>query len=170
MKQLYLVRSTRHRIPDHGKLSDYHHPLTRRGELAAISIGKHMARKAYMPELVICASPTRTRQTLSHIWPLLHPTPELIHDFRIHLSRGEAMLERLQQIDKKFSRVLMISIAPGISDLARVLNQPDAAASDAFADGLPPGAMAVFDCAIPAWSDIGPTQGRLVEIAIGGIF
>lgn len=170
MKELLLLRSSRHRTADESKLANYHYPLTRRGELAAISIGGYMVKKAYAPDLVICASPTRTRQTLAHIWPQLPHAPELIHDFRIHLARGDGLLQQLHQIDNKFSKVLVISIAPGICDLAKMLCRPKTGAPDPFAQELPPSTLAVFKCDVSSWTEISSAGGDLVEIAVGGIF
>lgn len=168
MKRLYLLRSTRHRTTGHVSLADYHRPLTRRGELAAITMGKTMQKNGYTPDLVICAAPTRTRQTLANAWPHLHDTngnpPELVHDYRIHLMRGEAMLRRLHEIEARFERVMMVSITPGISDLADLLNQPNMATPDAFSHGLPVGGLAVFDCNVEAWTALTPACGALVKI------
>ncbi len=168
MKRLYLLRSTRHRSAGQSALADYHRPLTRRGEIAAIAMGKAMQKNGYIPDLVICAAVTRTRQTLANAWPFLHDAkgnvPEIVYDYRIHLMRGEAMLQRIHEVEARFERVLIISIAPGISDLARLLNQPNIAAPDPFAQDLPTGGLASFDCNIESWTALSPACGALINI------
>ncbi|MSP41799.1 MAG: hypothetical protein EXR08_00290 [Alphaproteobacteria bacterium] len=160
MKRLYLLRSMRHRSVTASTLKDYHRPLTRRGEIAAMAAGKRMQANGYLPENVICSTATRTRQTLAHIWPYLaHTTgkmPELAYDFHIHLARGDALLQRLQETDAGQQSLLMLSIAPGICDLARLINRPAAGAPDPFANDLPLGALAIFDCAADDWADLTP--------------
>ncbi len=167
MKRLYLLRSTRHRTVD-SALSDYHRPLTRRGEIAATAMGKAMQKNGYIPDLVICATATRTRQTLANAWPYLQgmngAAPELLHDFRIHLMRGDAMLQRLREINACFDRVLIVSIAPGISDLARLVIHPKEDTPDPFAQDLPMGGLAIFDCDADDWTSLSPACGTLINI------
>lgn len=168
MKRLYLLRSARHRLTGHSNLANYHRPLTRRGEIAAMAVGKAMQKNGYTPDLVICATTTRTRQTLANAWPCLHDTngtaPELVYDFRIHLMRGEAMLQRLHEIDARFERVLIVSISPGISDLARLLNHANMDTADPFAQDLTMGSLAIFDCDADDWAAVTPACGTLINI------
>ena len=168
MKRLYLLRSTRHRSISSTTLSDYHRPLTRRGEIAAIAIGKAMQAIGYRPEFVLCSTVTRARQTLANIWPYLTDArgaaPALAHDFHIHLARGEAVLQRLQETDAGVQSLLLVSIAPGVCDLARLINRPSAGAPDPFADDLPIGALAVFDCGMDGWTAMAPASATLINI------
>lgn len=168
MKRLYLLRSTRHRSTISSSLPDYHHPLTQRGEIAAIAMGKRMQENSYMPEHVVCATATRTRQTLANIWPYLTDAqgkaPELALDYQIHLARGEAVLHRLQETAKRISSLLLVSIAPGISDLARLLIKPVKDQPGPFSADLPMGALAVFDCGIESWAELSPGCGSLIKI------
>jgi len=168
MKRLYLLRSTRHRSVISTTLKDYDRPLTRRGEIAAMATGKRMQANRYLPDYVICSAVTRARQTLAHIWPYLTDAsgkmPELVYDYHMHLERGDAMLQRLQETDAGKQSLLMVSIAPGICDLARLINRPAAGAPDPFANDLPMGALAIFDCTADDWINLAPACGELLKI------
>ncbi len=168
MKRLYLLRSARHRAGNQSSLADYHRPLTKRGEIAAAAMGQAMRKNNYLPELVICAAPARTRLTLANMWPSLcdaaGKTPELLCDFRIHLMRGDAMAARLREVDEKFASVMIISIVPGISDLARLLRQPNDGEPDPFVLDLPIGNLAIFECGNKTWAEITPGCGVLLKI------
>lgn len=72
----------------------------------------------------------------------------LVYDYHIHLARGDALLRRLQEIDAEQQGLLMLSIAPDICDLARLINRLAAGTPDPFAHDLPTGALAVFDCPV----------------------
>ncbi len=167
MKRLYLLRSTRHRETN-SSLADYHRPITRRGEIAAIAMGKTLQKNSYIPDLVICAAVTRTRQTLANIWPYLHNAgakpPGLVYDYRIHLMRGDAMLQRLREVEAQVDSLLMVGISPGISDLARLLNNRNADTPDPFAQDLPLGGLAAFDCNFDTWVAATPACGTLINI------
>ncbi len=164
-KQIFLLRSARARGADDTSLSDYHRPLTRRGESAAISMGKLMLRKGYTPDLVICATPARARQTLAYIWPSLLRKPHLIHDGKLHLMRGNEMLARLQQVDSAYHRLLIVGKAPGITELARLLYRPPSSgAPSPFTIEIAPCTLAVFECELESWADLAPACGGLVGI------
>ncbi len=164
MKQLLILRNPRHRAPGQSKLADYHHPLTRRGEIAAIAMGKAMLNHSYVPDLVICSSVTRARQTLAQIWPVLPQKPELVYDFRIHLLRGDGLLERLREVDPRFNRVLILSITPGISELAQLVHLQSGDVENSIAGGMPLGGLAVFDFDIASWRELTPASGKLIGI------
>lgn len=158
MKRLYVLRSSRRRNRSLSKLTDYHRPLTPRGEVAAAAIGRTMHKNIHLPDLVICATPTRTRQTLAQIWPCLidskKTSPELIFDYRLHLMRGSEVLARLQQIDEKFQSVFMVGVTPGVSDLAKLLWKGKGGEPNPFQQELPPENLAIFDCDAILWTQL----------------
>lgn len=168
MKRIFLLRSARHRTRTQTVLPDYHHPLTRRGEIAAMAVGQAMRKNNDFPDLVICAAPARTRQTLAQIWPSLldasRRAPELIYDYQIHLMRGEQLLERLREVDEKFGSLLAVSIAPGVNDLARLMWRQKNNEPNPFDNELAPGNLAIFDCPVSTWAEIEPHTGHLVRL------
>ena len=133
-----------------------------------MTVGKAMHKNGYIPDLVICATTTRTRQTLSNMWPYLldagGKAPGLVYDYRIHLARGDAMLQRLREVDAEVENLLIVSIAPGISDLARQLNNGNVDTPDPFAQDLPMGGLAIFDCNADDWTGVTPACGALINI------
>ncbi len=164
-KRIFLLRSARGRGSDETSLLDYHRPLTRRGESAAISMGKLMLKKGYTPDIVICATPARARQTLAYIWPSLLRKPHLIHDDKLHMMRGDEMLARLQQADPAYHRLLVVGKTPGITELARLLYRPPSSgASSPFTAEMAPCALAVFECELGSWAELTPACGGLIGI------
>jgi len=170
MKQLLLLRSCRHRAAAASSLADYHRPLTPRGEIAAMQLGKIMRKNHYIPDLALCATPARTRQTLAFIWPCLEnahgKTPKLVYDFKLHDMRGDGLLERLQQLDAECDRVLLVSTAPGICDLARMLWKAQNGAPSPFIADLPPGGLAVLTCETGKWAELAAGMCSLSELII----
>ncbi len=167
MKRLFVLRSARHRTKTQSGLSDYHHPLTRRGEIAAMTVGRTMRKNGDLPDLVICAAPARSRQTLAQIWPSLldasHQAPELIYDYHIHLMRGEQILARLREVDEKFGSTLLVNIAPGVNDLARLLWRQKNNEPNPFDKDMQPGNLAIFDCPVSTWAKLAPGLGTLAR-------
>lgn len=170
MKQLLLLRSFRHRATSSSNLADYHHPLTRRGEIGAMQLGNNMRKNHYIPDLAICATPTRARQTLAFIWPFFTDahgkTPEIIYDFKMHDMRGAELLDRLQQLGSEFDRVMLVSTAPGIYDLARLIWKTHDNEPSPFTADMPPGGLAVFACEAGSWAELTAGMCSLTELII----
>lgn len=166
MKRLYLLHAARPRIDPSINLSDYHLPLTRRGEIRAARMGEFMQKQGYSPDLIICASPARARQTLSNMWPYLQSAgrpQEIIHDYRVHLMKGDGLLSQLQQLDEKYSQVLLLGMHPGAGELAGLLTRPASDSAAASSPELSPGALMVFDCGNAPWKSLALGSARLLE-------
>ncbi|MFZ5914928.1 MAG: SixA phosphatase family protein [Pseudomonadota bacterium] len=166
MKRLYLLHAARPRADPSLNLSDYHLPLTRRGEILAAQLGKFMLKQGYSPDLVICASPARARLTLSNMWAYLassaHPQ-QIIHDYRIHLMKGEELLSQLQQLEERYKEVLLVGARRGVDELAKLLVRPSEDSSLTALPELAPGALMVFDCGTAPWTSLAPGSARLLE-------
>ena len=166
MKRLYLLQAAQVRTDPSANLSEYHLPLTRRGEIRAIQFGKYMQKHGYSPDLIICAGPARVRQTLSNMWPYLHSPShpaEVIHDYRVHLMTGEGLLSQLQQLDERHKAVLLLGTYPGINELARLIKQSTDNLPDASSPEKAPAGFMVFDCGNALWKTLASGSAQLLE-------
>src|SRR5689334_6927644 len=66
MKRLYLLRHAKSSWEDES-LADHDRPLSARGRRAAYAVGRYLREHGIEPELVLCSSSTRTRETLARI-------------------------------------------------------------------------------------------------------
>jgi phosphohistidine phosphatase SixA len=65
---LYLLRHAKSSWK-HAELSDHDQPLAARGRRAADAIARHMREQAIAPELVLCSTARRARETAERIQP-----------------------------------------------------------------------------------------------------
>ena len=63
MPRLFLLRHAKSPPAVPGQ-KDFDRPLAARGRAAAPAVGRHMADKGYLPDLVLCSPSARTRETL----------------------------------------------------------------------------------------------------------
>src|SRR5687768_4960118 len=70
MKHLYLLRHAKSSWKQRG-LPDHDRPLAGRGRHAATAIADHMRDQGIEPELVLCSTARRARETLERIEPVL---------------------------------------------------------------------------------------------------
>jgi phosphohistidine phosphatase len=116
MKRLYLLRHAKSSWKDTG-LVDHERPLSGRGRRAGKAIRAHLRDRGIAPEVVICSTAKRARQTLELIEPALgkgavHVEPE------IYGADSEALLTRLRAVPDQVESVLLIGHNPAIQDLA----------------------------------------------------
>lgn len=148
----------RHAKSDWGTpaLADHDRPLNDRGQRAAQALGKWIQARGYQPDLVLCSSALRTRQTLAG----------LDLDTDTHFERALYDADRAQLLSAlKSARdatcVLMIAHNPGIGDLAAHLVRARPAHSRF--DDYPTGATLVCDFDVSTWSDITARGGDAVD-------
>ena len=80
-------------------LEDHDRPLNKRGARAAESMAEHIIHNAPRPDLILCSTAVRTRQTLA---PLVHrltnPAPPIALEKGLYLASEHALLERLRAV------------------------------------------------------------------------
>lgn len=163
MKTLLLLRHAKSAWND-PRLDDHERPLNRRGERAAKAMADHIARQGPRPDLILCSTAMRTRQTLAPLLKRLDgPAPPISLEKGLYLASEDALLARLQTVADDVRTVLLIGHNDGIGQLA----------ADLTADG-PPGAVAALRAKFPTgalaslrapagpWSDLKPGSAKLL--------
>ena len=118
MKMVLLLRHAKSAWSQPG-LDDHERPLNRRGERAAEAMADHIVRNVPRPDLILCSTTVRTRQTLA---PLVHrltvPAPPIALERGLYLASADVLLERLRAITEEVGTVLLIGHNEGIGELA----------------------------------------------------
>ena len=145
-------------------LPDHERPLNDRGERVADLMASHIARKCPRPDIVLCSTATRTRQTLA---PLVHrlgsPAPPISLEKNLYLASEAALLTRLQALADDISTVLLIGHNEGIGQLAETLaGQGLPPLLKALWQKFPTGALAVLQVRTERWAGLAPGSAELV--------
>jgi phosphohistidine phosphatase len=120
MHTLYLLRHAKSSWSD-PTLPDRARPLAKRGRRDAKRIAKHLRRTGIEPELVLCSSAERTRETLELVRPALRAAVEVRLEEELYAASSDELLERLRVIPERVASVMLIGHNPGLQDLALVL-------------------------------------------------
>ena len=99
---------------DDSSLDDFERPLNKRGEAAAPRMGAFMAQHGLAPDLILCSSAVRARQTLELVLPHLADRPQVVYEDGFYLAAPSAMLARLHKVDAKVRHVLIVGHDPGM--------------------------------------------------------
>ena len=146
-------------------LDDHERPLNRRGERAAEAMADHIVRNAPRPDLILCSTAVRTRQTLA---PLVHrltvPAPPIALERALYLASDDTLLERLRVLSEEIGTVLLIGHNEGIGELAEALAGHGAPAALASLQAkFPTGALAVLRAPDRPWRELAPGAAELLS-------
>jgi phosphohistidine phosphatase len=155
LMQLELLRHAKSSWAD-PDLADHDRPLNARGLAAAALVGRHLHEQTPPPDLVLCSSATRTRQTLELLE--LGAEAEVRFEDELYGAWAAELLSRLKAVPATFATVLLIGHNPGIEDLTRMLDRDGLSSVQKF----PTAALAVLGFDIGAWSELDPGIGHLV--------
>ncbi len=164
MKTLWLLRHAKSSW-DHEGLTDHDRPLNRRGERAAERMAAHLEARGIHPDLVLCSSARRTRDTLERLRPGLPPEIPVRIERDLYGAAAEEILERLRQLPQEVGAPLVIGHNPGLEDLARALaDDGPEAARERLRRGLPTAALVEISLDAGRWLALRPGAGRLVSL------
>lgn len=104
---------------------DHDRPLSGRGRRTAALMAGWMLAEGWRPDLVLCSSAARTRETLAIVMQTL-PVQATLTEAALYLASAERLKRRVTQLDDQCARVMIIAHNPGIEDLARALDRSGA--------------------------------------------
>ena len=164
MKKLYVLRHAKSSWEDMD-LPDHDRPLAPRGERAALVMGRYMAQRALVPDLVICSTATRSLETLRLVSSQWESDVPVIRDRSLYLTGARTIRQRVAQTEEPTNVILVIGHNPDLHDLTVALAEPDSQAHRRLAEiKFPTSALAVFHFAIPDWPSLRSASGTLVDL------
>lgn len=143
-------------------LADHDRPLGKRGLADAPAMGKAMAGYGIEPDLVLCSSARRTRDTLDLVLPELRVEPKVVYEEALYHARPGEMLDMLHALQPGATRVMLVGHNPEIQSFALDLV---GAGPKHFRERLrmkyPTAALAVIDFASRPWKRVAVNSGTL---------
>jgi phosphohistidine phosphatase len=127
---LYLLRHAKSSweffdLPDHDR------PLAPRGKRAAKAMARHLREQGIVPELVLCSTATRARETLERVGL---GDGNVAFESGLYGASAATLLRRLDDVDAE--SVMLVGHNPGLHDLAlRMLRNPPAELEAKFPTG-----------------------------------
>jgi phosphohistidine phosphatase len=159
-KRLFILRHAKSSWDDPG-LEDHERPLAPRGRRAVEAIATYVSAHRIEPQLVLCSSSRRTRETLAGI----AVGGEHLIERRLYGASCEEILERLRQLPDDVGSVMLIGHNPTVQMLTLKLTNHDGDGvedhdREAVKRKFPTGALATlaFDC---DWDELAPGRARL---------
>lgn len=163
-RRITLVRHAK-AVPDE-RGDDHARVLAPQGREAAVALGDWLRKNALMPELVLCSTATRTRETLGALHEIL---PTELHK-SLYLASAGDMLALLNKADDAVKHLMVIGHNPGMHALAAALagqcvREADA---DAMVHRFPTCGLVSLTVEAPRWADVQPQRGTVDVLRFEG--
>ncbi|CAN5886492.1 histidine phosphatase family protein [soil metagenome] len=163
MRNIVLLRHAKSAWND-ARLDDHERPLNGRGERSAKAMADHFARQGPLPDLILCSTALRTRQTLAALLKQLPtPAPPISLEHELYLASEARLLDRLRAVADTVSTVLLIGHNDGIGNLAAALAGSGPTESLAsLREQYPTGTLSTLRVPDGPWRDLAVGSGELV--------
>ena len=166
MRRLMLLRHAKSDWTRPGA-RDYERTLAPRGREAAPRIGAYMVRHGLAPDLVLCSTATRARETWDLVAKAFAPKPPLVFEERLYEADAGALLDVVTETRGSVHALLLTGHNPGLHEFAqRLIASGDTDARQRLTEKFPTGALAVIDFAIDDWRKLHPRSGRLDRFVV----
>ncbi|MCQ0022187.1 histidine phosphatase family protein [Streptomyces somaliensis DSM 40738] len=154
----------RHAKAEWSQDSDHERPLADRGRQEAPLAGRRLAGAGIIPDLTLCSTAVRTRETWKLVVSELPQRPRTLYDERIYEASLGELIALLNDTPDEVRDLLVVGHNPGIHALA------DALAGEAEDDilprmnrsGFPTSALAVLTFE-GGWKSLEHGAGKLVD-------
>lgn len=119
-------------------------------------MGRQLIRMGLHPQVILCSSALRTRQTYEGLGAAVENIP-VIFDDAIYEASVEVLLKTLRNVQNTYTHVMMIGHNPGMENLTKLLanGQGNAKALARVAQKYPTGALAILNSGIANWEQLG---------------
>lgn len=162
-RQLILVRHAKAADPD--ARADHDRALTERGHADAKALGEWFKEHRLRPDLVLCSTSVRTRETWADVVASSGLGALVANDQRIYNASVERLIDVIEDEGPPSHSIALVGHAPGIPGLAATLTEGVGAGPDApsLDDGWPTCTAAVLEISVP-WKQLAPGTGRLMSV------
>ncbi|WP_121750246.1 histidine phosphatase family protein, partial [Streptomyces sp. E2N166] len=148
-------------------VADHDRPLAGRGRRDAPAAGRALAQADRLPDLALCSTAVRARQTWELASAEWGTPPSVRYDARLYAAGAADLLEVVREVSADIDTLLLVGHSPGLEELVLAL------AGDALDDTLdrvrakyPTSAMAVLDWHGTTWRALAPGAALLTAMTV----
>ncbi|MDR3493487.1 MAG: histidine phosphatase family protein [Ancalomicrobiaceae bacterium] len=162
MPRLLLLRHAKSAW-DEPDADDYDRPLNTRGRRSAPLMGRHCAQHNLVPQLILCSSARRTRETLAGLLPYFADDLDVRLCRDLYMTSAATAFERLKAVSDAAKSVMLIGHNPALQQLAvDLIGSGNPALREEIGDKFPTAALCVIDFDARRWADVTSRTGRIV--------
>ncbi|MFD4624855.1 SixA phosphatase family protein [Streptomyces sp. NPDC058475] len=165
LRRLVVLRHAKSAWPE--GVSDHERPLAPRGRRDAPAAGRALAEADCLPDLALCSTAVRARQTWELAAEQWGTPPPVRLDERLYAADVPELLAVVREVPDQVGTLLLIGHNPGLEELVLDL------AGDGLDDALdhvrtkfPTSAVAVLAWHGSSWRELAPGTALLTDVAV----
>lgn len=156
-KQLVICRHAKSSWDD-ASLSDVERPLNKRGRRDAPEMGRRLAERGLLPDLILASHATRAWTTAEAYADRLGYPPDRIQvDPGLYTATAASLLALVRALEPRLGRILLVGHNPECTAFANLFGNLDL-------DNLPTGGIVALEFHTRSWQEILPGQGQLLFV------
>ncbi|BCJ91339.1 phosphohistidine phosphatase [Terrihabitans soli] len=125
-------------------------------------MGAWLEAEGIVPDLVVCSTSARTRQTWQEAKKAFDPVPEAIFEDMIYDASPDMLLEIVRSADGDVQTLMIVGHNPGMESLTGMLAESaEPEVAERFERKFPTAAIAVLDFEDTPWAAIEEKQAWL---------
>ena len=163
MKRIVLLRHAKSAWDD-PTIRDRERPLSPRGRKAAKRVGRWAKKHGVRPQLVVCSSAVRARQTLERVLPGLGE-PAVWIEVTLYAASAETLLARIRALPEEVDEAMLVGHNPGLMDLTLLLAAPGRNRRRAQ-ENVPTGALVELELETERWAEVAAGEARLTRFVV----
>lgn len=152
----------RHAKADWPDVADHDRPLADRGRKDAPAVGEWLAANGIAPQLTLCSTAARTRETWKLVVPLLPHRPRTVYEDRLYEASVGEIIALINETPAETEDLLVVAHNPGMQGVAEVLSgRAEGDTRERMTrSGFPTSALAVIRFT-GSWKSVEPGAGTL---------
>ncbi|MGW1377540.1 SixA phosphatase family protein [Streptomyces sp. NPDC002446] len=164
MRRLVVLRHAKSAWPP--DVADHERPLAKRGRRDAPAAGRWLRDAGCVPDLVVCSTAARARQTWERAAARLTAPPPVRHDPRLYAAEADELLAVVRETPDSVRTLLLVGHNPAAQDLVLLL------AEEGLGDALERTREKFPTCAVAvltqrgAWAAAAPRTALLTDLAV----
>ena len=161
MLTLLLLRHAKAEQAVHG-MDDIDRPLAPRGRSDSPRMGAFIAAEALMPDLILCSTARRTRETLELAAPAFGAAIATRLEPAIYEATTARLLAVIRRTPAAVHRLMLVGHNPGFENLTSdLVRTAEKQAAEQIERKYPTSGLAVMTFQADAWAKIVPRSGHL---------
>src|SRR5215469_6349697 len=162
-RRLILLRHAKSAWPD---VADHERPLAGRGRRTAPAAGRWLRESGHVPDLVLCSTARRARETWQLAEEELGAHPRTTFEQRVYGASTAELLDLARQTPPSARTLMIVGHEPTLSGLTLELADDDRGpALDRVRAKFPTAAIAILAFA-GSWPELAPGKARLAEFVV----
>jgi phosphohistidine phosphatase len=161
MRTLHLLRHAKSSWGE-PELADHDRPLSGRGQRAAAQLGDYLRRSGYRPQLVVCSSALRARQTLDLVAAGLGLDVAVRVDEQVYGASASNLWTLVRELPADVDEAMVVGHNPAMHELASDLATEGEDKVRALLQAkLPTGGLVTLVWAADSWAALRRGSGAL---------